>query len=239
MHILTTIGIIASFFIFAIFLYLGIKARTSGVTALSSQYIIKGKLFGEPTDVRDFVALKYNIKEEAKNLKEDTELATVIKTYNFVEEGYHYALDNLVLLNEDLVLLKGNTDSWNPAWLSLAIKHQSGGLNGDCEDITALIIALLRVNNIDVWDNVGTVTLSSGIYGHSWGTVIIEGKEYLLEGTLEAPLVKLQSVPNFYKANIKFNEKDVLAITGADINKELPPQLPPARLNELKQALGN
>ena len=250
-NILTIIGIIFAICVAIIFFYLGVQARTSGISIFHSRYIIKGKLFGESADIRDFVALKYNITEEAKNLKEDTELATVIKTYNFVEEGYKYTVDNLTLLNGIKVLLKGGADSWNPAWLSLAIKHQNGGLDGDCEDVTSLIVALSRANGINIWQNIGTITLNSGIYGHSWGTVIIDGTEYLLEGTREAPLTELKTIDQVYKdakamnqmlkyeASIKFNEKDVLTTVGADLNKELPPQLPPSKLQELKDALGD
>ena len=92
---------------------------------------------------------------------------------------------------------------------------------------------------IEAYANVGTVSLNGSIYGHSWGTVIIDGKEYLLETTLGAELTELRPVPSFYKTDIKFNEKDVIAITGVDINKEIYPPLPPAKIQDLKDALNS
>jgi len=74
--------------------YLGIKARTTGLPIFDSQYIVNGKFFGEPADLRFFVNTDYAIQKEAENLKGDTDLATISKTYNSIEENYHYVEDD-------------------------------------------------------------------------------------------------------------------------------------------------
>jgi len=221
-------------------IFLGVKARTTGIPIFSSQYIINEKFFGESADLRFWVTPnEYAIKKEAEKLKTDNPIATVTKTYNFVEENYMYEQDDLVVLNNGQIILKGGVDSWNLPLFTLAQKHQNGKIVVDCEDGTYFVISLLRANGIDAWANIGTVTLNGSIYGHAWGTVIIEGKEYLLETTLGQPLTELRPVPNFYKVDVKFNEKDVLAITGKDINKQIYPPLPPAKIQDLKDALNS
>jgi len=115
--------------------------------------------------------------------------------------------------------------------------HQYNGLWVDCEDGTFLLTSLLRANGIDAWANIGTVRLDSGVYGHAWATVILDGKEYLLETTLGEPLSELRPVPNFYRVDVKFNEKEISAITGADINKVVYPPLPTSKISELKKTL--
>jgi len=220
--------------------YLVIKARTTGTPIFSSQYIINKKFFGESTDLRFWVTPnEYAIKKEAEKLKTDNPIATITGTYNFVEEGYIYEQDDLIVLNNGQIILRGGTDSWNLPLFTLAQKHQNGKIVVDCEDGTYFMISLLRANGIDAWANIGTVTLNGSIYGHAWGTVTIEGKEYLLETTLGQSLVELRPVPNFYKVDVKFNEKDFLTITGADINKPIYPHLPPAKIQDLKDALNN
>jgi hypothetical protein len=220
--------------------YLGIKARTMGIPIFSSQYIINEKFFGEPADLRFWITPnEYAIKKEAEQFKSDNSIATVTKTYNFLETDYHYEQDDLVLLNNGHIILKGGVDSWNLPILTLAQKHQNGSIYIDCEDGTFLLISLLRINSIEAWANIGTVTLNGSIYGHAWGTVIIDGKEYLLETTLGQSLTELRPVPSFYKVDVKFNEKDVLAITGVDINKQIYPPLPPAKIQDLKDALNS
>lgn len=217
--------------------YLGIKARTTGLPIFDSQYIINNKFFGEPADLRFFVNTDYAIRKEAEKLKGDTDLATISKTYNWLEENYHYVEDDMILLNAGQIMAKGGIDSWNIPIITLAEKHQYNGLWVDCEDGTFLLTSLLRANGIDAWANIGTVTLDSGVYGHAWATVTLDGKEYLLETTLGQPLSELRPVPNFYRVDVKFNEKEILAITGADINKKIYPALPPAKIQELKNLL--
>jgi hypothetical protein len=220
--------------------YLGIKARTTGIPIFSSQYIINEKFFGESADLRFWVTPnEYAIKKEAEQLKDDNPIATVTKTYNYLESGYHYEQDDLILLNNGQIILKGGIDSWNLSILTLAQKHQNGKIIVDCEDGTFFLISLLRVNGIDAWANIGTVTLNGSIYGHAWATVNLDNKEYLLETTLGAELTELRPVPSFYKTDVKFNEKDVIAITGVDINKEIYPPLPPAKIQDLKDALNS
>jgi len=102
-----------------------------------------------------------------------------------------------------------------------------------------LLVSLLRANGIKSYANIGTVTLSSGIYGHAWVTVEVDGKTYLLETTLGESITELKPVPNFYKTTVRFNEKELYCISGEDINKIITiyPPLPPKKVIELKNAL--
>ena len=220
--------------------YLGVKARTTGIPIFSSYYIINNKMFGEPMDVRSWVTPNEPaIKEVAKGLQTEDKIATITKTYNWLEENYHYDIDDWIILNNGRIIIKGGTDSWALPIFTLAQKHQNGSIYVDCEDGTFILVSLLRSLGIEAYANVGTVSLNGSIYGHAWVTVNLNGKEYLLETTLGAELTELRPVPSFYKTDVKFNEKDVIAITGVDINKEIYPPLPPAKLDELKDALKN
>ena len=220
--------------------YLGVKARTTGIPIFSSYYIINNKMFGEPMDVRSWVTPNEPaIKEVAKEFQTGEKIATITKAYNWLEENYHYDIDDWIILNNGRIIIKGGTDSWALPIFTLAQKHQNGSIYVDCEDGTFILVSLLRSLGIETYANVGTVSLNGSIYGHAWVTVNLNGKEYLLETTLGAELTELRPVPSFYKTDVKFNEKDVIAITGVDINKEIYPPLPPARLDELKDALKN
>ena len=220
--------------------YLGVKARTTGIPIFSSYYIINNKMFGEPMDVRSWVTPNEPaIKEVAKEFQTGEKIATITKAYNWLEENYHYDIDDWIILNNGRIIIKGGTDSWALPVFTLAQKHQNGSIYVDCEDGTFILVSLLRSLGIEAYANVGTVSLNGSIYGHAWVTVNLDNKEYLLETTLGQSLAELKPVPSFYKTDVKFNEKDVIAITGVDINKEIYPPLPPARLDELKDALKN
>ena len=132
---LTILGIL-SICLSAGLVFLGVKARTTGIPIFGSQYIINEKFFGEPADLRFWVTPdQYAIKKEAEQFKTDNPIATVTKTYNYLESGYHYESDDLVVLNNGHIVLKGGVDSWNLPILTLAIKHQNNGETWmDCED---------------------------------------------------------------------------------------------------------
>ena len=75
--------------------YLGVKARTSGLPIFSSFYIVNEKMFGEPMDVRSWVTPNEPaIKEVAKEFQTGEKIATITKTYNWLEENYHYDSDD-------------------------------------------------------------------------------------------------------------------------------------------------
>jgi hypothetical protein len=219
--------------------YLMIKAQTSGIPIFDSLFIINEKYFGEPADIRFWITPDaYAIRKQAEELKTDNEIATITKTYNWLESGYHYEEDDLVILNNGHIVLRGGVDSWNLPIFTLAIKHQNNGEAWmDCEDGAFLLTSLLRANNIDAWANIGTVSINGNLYGHAWVTVNVNGKEYLLETTLGQSLTELRPVPSFYKGAVKFNEKEVIAITGEDINKQIYPPLPPSKIQDLKNLL--
>jgi len=221
-------------------IYLRVKARTSGLPIFSSYYIVNEKMFGEPMDVRSWVTPNEPaIKEVAKEFQTEDKIATVTKTYNWLEENYHYDIDDWIILNNGRIIIKGGTDSWALPIFTLAQKHQNGSIYVDCEDGTFILVSLLRSLGIETYANIGTVSLNGSIYGHAWVTVNLDNKEYLLETTLGVELTELRPVPSFYKTDVKFNEKDVIAITGVDINKEIYPPLPPAKIQDLKDALNS
>jgi transglutaminase-like putative cysteine protease len=231
-------------------IYLRVRARTTGIPIFSSFYIVNSKMFGEPMDVRSWITPNEPaIKEVAKEFQTGEKIATVTKAYNWLEETYHYDIDDWIILNNGRIIIKGGTDSWALPVFTLAQKHQNGNIYVDCEDGTFILVSLLRSLGIEAYANIGTVTITdpetkqSSIYGHAWGTVIIDGKEYLLETTLGDPLKELRPVPDNellkYKTDVKFNERDVIAITGVDINKEIYPPLPPAKIQDLKDALNS
>lgn len=222
----------------------GVKSQIPKV----GHYIVKGKLFKEPADIRDWVTPgEVAIEETAKTLEAGSDVATITKTYDYIEKDYKYEQDDLVVLNKGQVILRGGVDSWNLPVLTLAQKHQNGGIVVDCDDGTFLLVSLLRANGIDAWANIGTVTFvdpktnQSSIYGHAWATVIVDGEEYLLETTLGEPLKKLQPVPDNerikYDADVKFNEKDIRIITGRNINETIYPPLPPGEVTKLRDIL--
>ena len=220
-------------------IYLMIIAKTSGISVLDSLFIVNEKYFGEPADVRFWITPDaYAIKKQAEQFKTDNDIATITKTYNWLESGYHYEEDDLVILNNGHIILRGGPDSWNLPIFTLAIKHQNDGEAWmDCEDGAFLLVSLLRANNIDAWAHIGTVSINGSIYGHAWATVNVDGKEYLLETTLGQSLTELRPVPSFYRTAVKFNEKEVIATTGEDINKQIYPPLPPSKIQDLKDLL--
>lgn len=219
--------------------YLGVKARTTGLP-IYQNYIIRDKLFGMPEDIRYWITPNnIAIKNKANEFKDDSQLIEVTKAFNWLEDGYHYDIDDWIVLNNGKVILKGGNDFWSLPIFTLAQKEQNNGeIYVDCEDGTFLLVSLLRSLGVTAWANIGTVELDSGIYGHAWVTVELNGKEYLLETTIGQHLGEIPTVPRFYKVTIKFNEKEVIAITGEDINKDIYPPLPPAKIQELKKLLG-
>ena len=63
--------------------YLGIKARTSGII-LNNKYIVNSKLFGEPEEIRFWITPSNPaIQEKANEFKNDSQLIEVTKVYNW------------------------------------------------------------------------------------------------------------------------------------------------------------
>jgi len=52
------------------------------------------------------------VKKQAESLKNNDELGTIVKCYNWLEDGYHYEEDDTVLLNNGHVILTGGQDFW-------------------------------------------------------------------------------------------------------------------------------
>jgi len=237
----TIISIVLSIFLVA----LVVKSNSTGndeqqTSSKSEQYVVKDKLWGEPEKLISFITPDQPaIKLQAAQLKRNTDMETIIATYDWLESGYHYETDSLEVKNNGHTILKGGADTWNPPAFTLAVKHQNNGnVWVDCEDGTYLLVSLLRANGINAWANIGTVELDDAVYGHAWATVILNGQEYLLETTLGQPLqTPLKPVPSFYSPAFTFNEKDVHPRkVGANIDEELTP-LPPTKRDDLKRLL--
>ena len=221
-------------------IFLVIQSKAEGVPLFSirePKYIIKGKMWQEPADIREWITpYEYAIQLEAQKLKGSTPKETVLNTFNWLESGYHYEQDNLVVYNANHEVLQGGVDSWNLPIVTLAMKHQNQGqIWVDCEDGVFLLVSLLRANGIDAWACKGTITIDSGIYGHMWAVVNLD-KEYLLETTIGQPIQELQTVPDFYHLSVKFNEKDVYTITESELNEVFPP-LTIRQIERLKELL--
>jgi len=232
MHKMNIILGILSALIAAFLFYEGVAVRTG----ISHRYIVDDKLFNGKAYLREFIQpTQPEIQSIAKGLKRATPEDTVIATYNWLEDNYHYATDNIKVYNGKKLAFIGNDDTWNLPTLTLAEKKQ-GTMYIDCEDGTFLLTSLLRANGINAWANIGTVKIEEKIYGHAWVTVYLNGERYLLETTLGEPLKTFQPVPDIYSAEFTFNESVVRAKIGADVNKKIDP-LPPAKIPELRKIL--
>ena len=235
MNILLSVICIA---VAAILFYEGVAARNTIGKLMAKRYIVNNKLFNQKAYLREFVMPDQPaIQDIAKTLKGNTDLDTVINTYNWLENNYHYVTDNQILYNGKQLIWIGNDDTWNLPVLSLAIKKRSG-FYGDCEDGSFLLESLLRANNINAYVNLGTVSIKGNLYGHAWCTFIYNGQECLLETTLGEPFDKPRLVPDIYRPSFKFNEHTVYAITGAKIDDiTIYPPLPKEGITELKKIL--
>lgn len=244
----TTIAVLAMI-IFILSIILTIKAYTIGINETGIQYyVVNNKFFGQPEELRWWITPNNPaIKKQAEELKDTSELGTVVKCYNFLADGYHYEEDDTVLLNSGHIILVGGQDFWQLPVMMLAQKQQNNGNTWcDCEDGTFFLVSLLRANGIKAKANIGTITITddqgrSSIYGHAYATVEIDGKTYLLETTLGEHLTELRPVPNFYKASVSFDEKTLYVASGGDINKVITiyPPLPTSKITELKNLLKN
>jgi transglutaminase-like putative cysteine protease len=236
----TIISIVLSIFLVALVVNGSLTGNDEQITSSKNeQYVVKDKLWGEPEILTSFITPNQTaIKLQAEQLKKNTDMETIIATYDWLESGYHYETDSLEVRNNGHTILKGGPDTWNPPVFTLAVKHQNdGNVWVDCEDGTYLLVSLLRANNINAWANIGTVEIDGSVYGHAWATVILNGQEFLLETTLGQPLQALKPVPSFYSPAFTFNEKDVRPRKfGASIDDELTP-LPPAKIQDLKNLL--
>jgi len=236
--ITTIISILLSIFLVVLVVRGNLSGNSQALPG-NKKYVVKDKLWGEPEVLTSFITPDQTaIQLQAAQLKKYNDMATTVETYNWLENGYHYEIDNLEVRNNEHTILKGGVDTWNLPVFTLAIKHQNGGnIWVDCEDGTFLLVSLLRANGINAWANIGTVEIDGSIYGHAWATVILNGQEFLLETTLGQPLQALKPVPSFYTPLFTFNEKDVhIHKFGADIN-EVYPALPPSKVQDLKKLL--
>jgi hypothetical protein len=167
----------------------------------------------------------------ADTLKCQNEEQSIINAYNWLEKNYHYISDSDVSWSNGVVTIHNHSDYWQSPTLSLTIIKQTGGFYGDCEDGSILLTTLLRAMGYDdVWLTIGTVDLSSGIYGHAW----VEWKEYLLETTRGAPLNAFIRRPAFYHPSVQTNGDQVRIYTAVQPNA---PILTPEARQELLQKL--
>jgi hypothetical protein len=238
--LITTIFIVILGILLTSFIVVGKTIRNNEqVSNENGQYVVNGKLWGEPEVLKSFITPKQTaIELQATYLKKDNDMMTVRATYDWLESGYHYETDSLEVRNGGHTIFKGNCDTWNMPVFTLAVKHyNNGGLWVDCEDGTFLLVSLLRANGINAWANIGTVDINGSIYGHAWATVDFNGQEFLLETTLGQPLQELKPVPSFYSPSFTFDEKDVHPRKFGAIVDELLTPLPPAKIKDLQSLL--
>jgi len=204
-----------------------------------NKIIFEDKLFGQPAELVSWITPDaISVQRVAKDLKQDTDEETIRAVYAWMENDYHYVMDtSITFLNGKISVYAVNSDYWQMPVLSLAIMSQNNGFYGDCEDGSFLMLSILRACGVEnVWCEIGTVSLNSGVYGHAW--LIWEqgfGKKYLIETTLGSPELRLKNIPSFYSPSYKFNEEKVYKFIGG-ITGEISP-LDQNAISELKEML--
>jgi hypothetical protein len=222
------------------------KIRNNKIsTPMIEKYVVQGKRYGADEYLLNFIT---PTNPEVQNfvlknsLNTGTQLEKIAKCYNIIEEHYTYTLDNNARYENDGIILYGNGDLWLYPHEVLAMKKQTGGVNIDCEDGAFVIESLMLEAEVgDVFACLGTVTLydpetgkATGTYGHGWMIVKYNGQWCLLEGTYGKILVALIPIDTLkyikYNAQFTFNDKNVDATIGADLNKTIEqPPLPPSQ----------
>ncbi len=244
--------IIAIIFLFLsvtnLFLLFGDKRIVS--PSFANDPIVKGKRFGDESYPVRFWAQANSevIQELAKKLKGSDEIETVSNIYNWFEKGYTYTNDEMKLTNGDRTVITAGSDTWMLPTEVIREKEQNNDKGFfDCED-SAVIASLLEASGLKAYMNIGIIKITKlktgevSNYGHGWPSVVLAGKEYILESTLGRPLEGLKSGTVFqdamtkveYIPYVKFNLKEVIQMIGADINSR-PAPLPLGKIDDLKE----
>jgi hypothetical protein len=184
---------------------------------------VTGKRFGSlPQDVRTFV-----------QPNQVTLYPTPLAAWQALETGYRYQTDDWYISDKFGQVISGGEDTWlMPSEVQVLVNTVPHGM--DCEDGAIWLTSALRKQGLDAWLCVGTVTLSSGVYGHAWCMVLADGVWTLYETTTGQTTTGL---PCEYRLSWRTNGTttwtNVLGI-GSWMHQL---SLPPDRLSELREVL--
>jgi hypothetical protein len=238
--------------------YIVARAKAMGETELykySSDPIIVGKRFGGSYPIRFWAQPNDDsVKELAQKLKSKSDLITTINVFNWFEESYVYETDNMAITNHGEEVIQGTDDTWLLPSEVIEMKKQKGVIKADCED-SAVIASILEAAGLQAYMNIGIIRITDlatgqvSNYGHGFPSVIIDGKEYILESTIGQKISELRSGTVFYNKDktmkveyipyVKFNSQRVIPVTfGANVN-DIPDPLPPAKISEIKEIWNN
>lgn len=204
------------------------------------RYYMKNKLFGQGGYLRSWIQSDDPaIIDIANKLKAEDEQTSIINAYNWLEKNYHYVPDSDISFSDGRITIRENTDYWQKPLLTLSIIQQTGGFYGDCEDGTFLLTSILNAMGYhDIYAEIGTVSLQSGIYGHAWVVWHKDGRYYLLETTLGTPLQQIRVLPSFYSPQFMFNDVEIKQFYSGTL-RNVPMLTPKAREELIERLNGN
>lgn len=195
------------------------------------------KILGQDAVISEFIIPnQIAIKEQAQDFVDNSQEIMVKKAYDWLENGYKYTVDDIIIYAGGEKIIESTADNWNLPIISLAIYKHVGHFVGDCEDGSFLLVSILRALKVPCWAELGTITIDGKDYGHVWVVVKLNGKEYLLETTLGESLAEFIPVPDFYHPYVRWNESEAIFSTAGKIDEELP-RLTPYEINQLKELL--
>jgi len=202
--------------VIALLLVAIIPIKHTKLSISRKEYWIRNKDFGEGGWLSSYIQINPDIDTVAKQLKSDSEQQSIINAYNWLESNYHYVTDNNISFSDGTITIHEHSDYWQSPLLTLAIIKKTGGFYGDCEDGAFLLTSILNAMGYkDVYCEIGTVTLQSGIYGHAW----VVWKNNLLETTRGIPLDYFRKLPAFYSPQFKFNYWETYEFYGGSMKQ--------------------
>ena len=186
--------------------------------------LVSGKRFGSlPEPARDFVQ-----PDQVKTYSSPD------AAWQALETGYQYETDEWYIADRYGQMISGGSDTWlMPSEVQQLIDITPHSM--DCEDGAIWLASALKKQGLNAWLCVGSVTLSSGTYGHAWTMVLDDGGWTLYETTTGQ--IK-HGLPPEYHLSWRTNGQSTfinIAETGSWMNA---PQIPPDLLSELRNVLG-
>jgi len=195
------------------------------------------KILGQDAVISEFITPnQIAIKEQAQDFVDNSQEIMVKKAYDWLENGYKYTVDDIIIYAGGEKITESTADNWNLPIISLAIYKHVGRFVGDCEEW--FFLACVYFEGIK-----SSLLGGTGNHYNRWkrlwtrlGSSEIEWKEYLLETTLGESLAEFIPVPDFYHPYVRWNESEVIFSTAGKIDEELP-RLTPYEINQLKELL--
>ena len=187
------------------------------------RYVANNKYWGEPVSLKEMItpkdiSIQQFIKEN--NLNKGTDEQKVIKTFDLFERKgvYFYTQDNTAFFKNGNISFGGFPDLWELPKFVLAEYKSTGKIAVDCETGSMFLTSLFLAEGVKAREVIGEVNIpNSGIYGHGWCEVCLNGKWYLIESTRGKPLEKLVPTPSIYKPYFRFTNEYVEAIANKRI----------------------